>query len=235
MGTWIELAVEDGTRMRAYCAAAAGVIRSGQGAIVLQEAFGVNPHIRDVTERLAREGYTAIAPELYHRTGAGFEGDYDDFGAAMPHMHAMTAAGQELDLRAAAAWLRRQGAEALVAAGFCMGGRVAVRAAAALRLRAAASFYGGSLLSLRELVASISAPLLLVWGDQDRHIPLPQREQFAGLLRAAGKDFVECTFSAADHGFFCDARPSFHPASAAVAWELLLSFLKTSAGDGATG
>ena len=85
----VTLQVADGSSMNAYVARPA---EEGKfpGMIVLQEAFGVNAHIRDVTERIAREGYVAIAPELFHRSAPGFEGTYDNFPAAMPHMQAMT-------------------------------------------------------------------------------------------------------------------------------------------------
>jgi len=75
---WVTLQVGDGTTMRAYTARPASGAHAG--LFVLQEAFGVNEHIRDVTERWGRVGYVAIAPELFHRTGPGFEGSYDDFG-----------------------------------------------------------------------------------------------------------------------------------------------------------
>ncbi|HUX67539.1 MAG TPA: dienelactone hydrolase family protein [Terriglobales bacterium] len=225
MDEMVSLEVADGSSMAAYVARPAGA-RARQGVLVLQEAFGVNAHIREVAQRLAGEGYLALAPELYHRTAPGFEGDYQDFGAAMPHMKAMTAEGQEQDAQAGYDWLRGQGAERVVAVGFCLGGRVAVRAAARVPLAAAASFYGGQLTSLQERVEAIRGPLLLVWGDEDTHIPLEQRAGFAAMLRQAGREFVECTFSAAGHGFFCDHRASYHARSARVAWGLLREFLQ---------
>ncbi len=80
----IELRVNDGTMMSAYVARPeAGRFHSG--ILVFQEAFGVNGHIRDVTDRFAREGYIAVAPELFHRTAPGFEGNYADFESARPH------------------------------------------------------------------------------------------------------------------------------------------------------
>ncbi|MGH9448885.1 MAG: dienelactone hydrolase family protein, partial [Terriglobia bacterium] len=82
---YVTLRVNDGTTMRAYVAHPAdGAQRPG--LLVFQEAFGVNAHIRDVTERFAREGYVALAPELYHRTAPGFEGEYNNFDAIMPLM-----------------------------------------------------------------------------------------------------------------------------------------------------
>ena len=76
------------------------------GLMVFQEAFGVNAHIRDVTERCARSGVVAIAPELFHRTAAGFEAAYTDFPATVPHMRAMTVEGLTQDIRAAYDWLQ---------------------------------------------------------------------------------------------------------------------------------
>jgi carboxymethylenebutenolidase len=75
---WITLNVADGTTMRAYVARPQDA-NQHTGLLVYQEAFGVNAHIRDVTERFAREGYVAVAPELFHRTAPGFEGGYDNF------------------------------------------------------------------------------------------------------------------------------------------------------------
>ena len=226
MGSNLTLNVADGSQMPAYTArpkkSEAG---SAPGVMVFQEAFGVNAHIRDVADRLAGLGYVAAAPELYHRTAPGFEGDYTNFTSAMPHMKAMTPEGLDDDIRATHAWLVAQGCQRVVAAGFCMGGRTAVQAAATVPLAAAASFYGGNLPSLERRVPQLASPLLLVWGGQDTHIPPAARAQFADALQAHKKPFVECTFSEAGHGFFCDQRASFHPASARLAWGLLTEFL----------
>jgi carboxymethylenebutenolidase len=220
----------DGARMGAYVARPQGGGRR-PGLIVIQEAFGVNAHIRDVADRFAREGFVAIAPELYHRTAPGFEGAYDDFAAAEPHYRAVTPETLTADLTAAHAWLIERGgaAEGNVAAiGFCLGGRAAFLAAALLPLKAAVSFYGGGIApALLDRAPKIAAPLLLVWGGKDGHIPPEQIAAVTGALRAAGKPFVNAEFSEAGHGFFCDARPSFHAPSAAAAWALALQFLKT--------
>src|SRR5207253_2293129 len=83
-----------------YAARPVGSV-AARGLLVMQEAFGVNAHIRDITERFAREGFLAVAPELYHRTGAGFEGRYEDFPSAMPHLRALSDPSLEADCRAA--------------------------------------------------------------------------------------------------------------------------------------
>src|SRR5580700_233313 len=96
---YVNLSVSDGTSMRAYVA---HPDREPQATLlVFQEAFGVNTHIRDVTERFAREGYLSISPELFHRTAPGLEAGYNDFGAVMPHMQALTDASLTADIQAA--------------------------------------------------------------------------------------------------------------------------------------
>src|SRR3984957_21008814 len=128
---YVNLSVSDGTSMRAYVAAGTG---AKQGLLVMQEAFGVNAHIRDITERFAREGYVAIAPELFHRTGEGFEGRYDDFPSAMQHMQALRDPQMEADFRAAYDWLKTRGGQNLPvgSVGFCMGGRAVFHASISL-------------------------------------------------------------------------------------------------------
>src|SRR5580698_492027 len=104
-GEFVTTKVSDGTLMRLYVARPAGAA-AGRGLLVMQEAFGVNAHIRDVTERFAREGYLAVAPELYHRTGEGADIKYGDFQSAMPHIKALKDSTLEADFKAAYDWLR---------------------------------------------------------------------------------------------------------------------------------
>ena len=124
MSEWVDLPVDDGTSMRAYVAKPSGA-RPTRGLLVFQEAFGVNAHIRDVTERFAAEGFLAIAPELFHRTAPGFDCAYSEFAKAMPQLDAITEQGLDADARAAHGWLERAGAGGNVASvGYCLGGRV---------------------------------------------------------------------------------------------------------------
>ena len=222
----VTLRVSDHTQMAAYVARPDGG-DDHPGILVLQEAFGVNSHIRNVTERFAKQGYVAIAPELFHRTGAGFEGSYTDFAAVAPHMKAVTVAGAEADLRAAFDWLRGQRtvqANRIGSVGFCMGGRISFLANSILPLHAAASFYGGGIAP--ELAGALHGPALLVWGLLDKHIGAEQRKAVTLALDVAQKPYVNLEFSNADHGFFCDERASYQPQAAREAWALLLEFLK---------
>jgi len=231
---YVKLKVSDGTDMRGWTAqpAAAG---AHPGLIVFQEAFGVNAHIRDITERFAREGYVAIAPELYHRTAEGFEARYDDFPSVVPPMRALKDGDMEADQQAAYQWLRgKVGKETLIAAiGYCMGGRAAFLAGLVLPLACAISYYGGGIApnasnpGLLGRAGGLQAPLLFFWGGRDKHIPPEQVRAVTDALRAAGKNFVNVEISNADHGFFCDARASYSPAAALLAWPLTLAFLRS--------
>lgn len=227
----VSLSTADGRDMQVYIAYPSGG-GPRPGILVFQEAFGVNAHIRDVTDRIAREGYYAIAPELFHRTAdKGFEGPYSDFGSIRPHLEALTIQGLTEDITLTHRFMCRQDEvdESRTASiGFCLGGRVSFLAAALLPLKAAVTFYGGDMAALAgDKIHSITAPLLMCWGGLDKNIA---HEKIAALLAALDqddKDYVNVRFSRADHAFFCDARPDrYHPASATEAWELVTSFWK---------
>jgi carboxymethylenebutenolidase len=225
------LAVADGSSMSAFVARPSEK-GSFPGILVFQEAFGVNAHIRDVAQRLAREGYVAIAPELFHRTAApGFEVRYDDFPSAGPHMKALTEQGLADDVRTAYEWLRDSThvmPDRIASIGFCMGGRVSFLANATVSLRAAISFYGGSIApALLPRAAHLHAPMLFFWGGLDKHIPPEQIRAVLDAVKAAGKPYINVEISDADHGFFCDARPSYKPVAAKEAWSLSVTFLQT--------
>src|ERR1700691_4391080 len=224
----VSLKVADGTEMNAYVARPSDEDKR-PGVLVFQEAFGVNAHIRDVTERFAREGYISIAPELYHRTAPGFEGKYDDFQAVMPHIKAMTEKGIIDDIRAAYDWLRsnsRVMVDKIASAGFCLGGRVSFLACATLPLQASISFYGGSIApSLLPKIADLHAPIMFFWGGLDKHIGAEQIRAVVDECKRLGKTYVNVEFSNADHGFFCDVRPSYNAAAATLAWSLAKTYL----------
>lgn len=225
----IELPVSDGTKMGAFLAKPRGAGRH-PGLIVYQEAFGVNAHIRNVAERFAQQGYVALAPELYHRVAPGFEGRYDDFGPIKDLMAKLTPEGLEADVKAAYAALAAR-PEALpektACVGFCMGGRMAFLTASLVPVKAAVSFYGAGM--ALERAKDVTAPLLMFWGLLDKHIPEEVIASVDSALTKAGKAFTDVRFAKADHGFFCDARPSYNPDAARQAFALTLEFLKTHA------
>jgi carboxymethylenebutenolidase len=227
----VELAVADGSRMPAYVARP-GRDGSHPGLLLFQEAFGVNHHIRNVSDRFAAEGYVVIAPELFHRTAPpGFEASYTDFPSVMAHLKAVTTETAEADTKSAYDWLR---SNALVkpseisSVGFCLGGRVSFIANSAVPLRAAVSFYGGGIApGLLNRAAKLHGPSLLIWGGLDKHITPELRKGVTEALSAEQKTYVNVEFSRADHGFFCDERAAYEPHSARQAWALTLEFLRS--------
>jgi carboxymethylenebutenolidase len=209
---------------------------SARGAVVvIQEAFGVNDHIQDVTRRFAAAGYHAVAPHLFHRTGAPAYG-YDDFTVVIPHVLPLTDDGLLSDVRAAldhlraAGWTDRQ----IGIVGFCMGGRVTFLVAGHEALGAGVGFYGGGIVTgrtegmpaLLDLVPGLRTPWLGLFGDADASIPVDDVEQVREALNAgADVDTSIVRYPDADHGFHCDARDAYHEASATDAWRRTLEWL----------
>lgn len=234
---WVTLEVSDGTSMDAFVASPADEHNLHAGVIVLQEIWGVNAHIRDVANRFAHAGYTAIAPDVFHRTaGKRFEAPYTEF-TGREHWEKLTRAGAQADLTATFEWLHERLLESsdspfVASCGFCMGGRLSFVANGALPLNAAISFYGGGIAQKDlDLAASQSGPLLLFWAGRDKHITKEHRRAVADALESADKVFTEVNVGYADHGFFCDQRSMFDPKAAKQAWELVLSFLKAQNPD----
>lgn len=200
--------------------------------IVIQEAFGVNDHIEDVTRRFATAGYRAVSPHLFHRSGDPRLG-YDDFSQVMPHMQALSEQGVTDDLDATLAYLSGAGFEQdkVGIVGFCMGGTVAFHAAVRYPLGAAVSFYGGGVAEGRfgfpaqiDEAPKLQTPWLGLFGDQDQSIPVEdvERLRLAASSATVATDVVR--YADAEHGFHCDARPSFHQQSAADAWRRTLDW-----------
>ncbi len=231
--TMAQLRVSDGTEMQAFTAKPEGPCKSG--ILVFQEAFGVNGHIQEVTRRLAREGYLAVAPELFHRTlPAGGTLSYptnNDWSYILPHINGITREGALADYGAAYDWLKGElKSDKIGCVGFCMGGASSFIANSRLSLKAAVSYYGTRILQNMDLISEQKAPLLLIWGGKDKGTPPEKIMELTNALRAAGKDFINSEFSEAQHAFNCDDRPAYHAASAATAWGMTLAFFKKHLG-----
>jgi carboxymethylenebutenolidase len=225
---YVNLSVDDGTQMRAYVVHPEGKPRAG--LLVFQEAFGVNAHIRDVTQRFAGQGFLAIAPELFHRTAPGFESGYVDMGPAFAQLGMLKDPGLEADIRAAHGWLKTAGQKQICATGYCMGGRTACLASLIVPLTCSVSYYGGGIApsqfsgGLIGRLKDMSAPMLFFWGGLDKHIPKVSVRAVTDALSEGGKTFTNVEFSFADHGFFCNERASYNAEAAALAWPLTLAF-----------
>ena len=192
--------------------------------MVVQEIFGVNAHIRAVTDKFAAEGYLAVAPAIFEHVEKGFDVGYDPESRARG-MAIMGKVDREQMLRdvAAAVEVAKEGGRVAVV-GFCLGGTVAWGAAAQLSgLSAAVGYYGGGIIGLKDLKPRM--PTLLHFGDKDQHIPI------AGVKEvAAAHPEVEVHIYHADHGFNCDHRESYDAPSAALAWTRTIAFLRRHLG-----
>jgi len=206
-----------------------------RGMIVIQEAFGVNGHIKEITRRLADQGYYAVAPPLFHRTGDNLTYPYDRFDEVIKHVAALTDAGILQDVDAVRHHLHGAGLEdeRTGIIGFCMGGRVSFLVAVRRRLAAAVSFYGGGIVrtrfeatpALTGDIPNLAAPWLGVFGDLDEGIPVEDVEKLRSLLaEEATVDWDIVRYPDAGHGFNCDQRPAYHEPSARDAWRRSLEW-----------
>jgi carboxymethylenebutenolidase len=230
--TTVNVATGDG-EMGLYDAEPQGAARGA--VLVLQEAFGVNHHIEDVTRRFAKEGYRAVAPHLFHRSGDE-ELDYGNFEKIMPHMQALTEAGLLEDLDVSLRYLADAGftAARVGVVGFCMGGSVTLLAAARRALGAAVTFYGGGVAEGRfgmppliEMASGLQTPWLGLFGDEDQGIPVDQVEALRKEAATAPVPTEIVRYPDAGHGFHCDARPdSFHPGAAEDGWSRTLDWFE---------
>jgi carboxymethylenebutenolidase len=229
----VTLKTEDAGSMNCYCSMPQG---KGQfpGMIVLQEAFGVNSHIRNVADRLAKEGFATIAPQLFHRTAEpDAEFPYTDFNLIMPHFQGITPDGLTADLKASYQWLQAQGdikIDKIGSIGFCLGGRVSFLANMVLPLAAAVSYYGGQAHSIASRASEIHGPHLFFWGGLDKHILPEHVETVINEMKKAGKTYINVIISYADHAFNCDDRPNYNKDASIEAWAMAMAFLKNKLG-----
>jgi len=204
--------------------------------VVIQEAFGVNDHIRDVTRRFADAGFRAVAPTMFHRAGGG-TAPYGDFSKVIPLFAGVTDDGIVADVDATVGYLHRAGFDdrQIGIVGFCFGGRVTFLVATRRRLGAAVGFYGGGIVTKRlplfePLIgdaARLATPWLGLFGDADTGIPVEDVEQLrAALDREAKVPHEIVRYPGAEHGFHCDVRPSYHEAAARDGWRRTLDWLR---------
>lgn len=202
--------------------------------LVVQEIFGVHEHIRDVCRRLAKQGYLAIAPELFFRQGdpTKLENVADILSSIVskvPDAQVMA------DLDACAEWAATRGGDAarLAITGFCWGGRITwLYAAHNPRLKAGVAWYGrldGAPSDNQprhpiDVAANLNAPVLGLYGGQDQGIPLDDVEAMREAIKAAGKPGDIIVYPDAPHAFHADYRPSFRKTEAEDGWKRLLEW-----------
>jgi carboxymethylenebutenolidase len=207
--------------------------------IVFQEIFGVNSHIRDICQRLAKAGYVAIAPAIYQRQVSDFETGYtpEDVVRGREYKALTTAAELISDTQATIAYLRQLPVVAtggIGCIGFCFGGHVAYLAATLNDIQATASFYGAGITTMTPgggapsvtCTPHIKGTLYGFFGDLDQSIPQTQVDEIEAALTQAGVNHQIWRYPGADHGFFCDQRASYQPEAAADAWQRVLKLFQ---------
>ncbi len=201
--------------------------------LVFMEIFGVNSHIRAVTERVAAEGYVALAPDFFHRTGPGVEYGYDETGIneGIKLLNQLQADEMIADARASLSFLKRKNyvqGDRIGAIGFCVGGHMTYLTACETDVRAAASFYGGGIAgpqgfgggpSTLSRTGKIGGRIVCLFGEKDAAIPLDQVDAIRAELNTHNIAHEVVVYPGAEHGFFCDQRGSYNTDAAADAWE----------------
>lgn len=226
----VQLNTSDG-KMGAYVAQPKGE-GNYPGIVVIQEAFGVNDHIKKVAERIAAEGNVAIAPDIFHRESERLI-PYSDMAKAIATLQRVQDPKAMEDVGAAIAHLKSQGnvkSGSIGVVGFCMGGRLTYLAAAhhANDVKAAVCYYGGGIPmgnpSPLSRTGEIKCPMYLFFGAKDQLIPMDHVGQIRAELTSKNVSFQMEVYPEAGHGFNCDDRGSYHEASAKDAWEKTKSF-----------
>jgi Dienelactone hydrolase and related enzymes len=219
MGETLHLTAADGHVLTAWRADPAPPTKGS--VVVIQEVFGVNAHIRDVCDRFAAAGYTAIAPALFDRLEHGVELGYDEAGitAGRGFVGRLGWETPVLDVDAAARSLRADGRVAVV--GYCWGGTIAWLAACRLQLACAVPYYGRQIIDFA--AEKPRCPVIMHFGGED---PLIPRETVAAV-QAAHPEIPIYLYEGAGHGFNCDRRADYRPEAAALALERTMAFYAT--------
>lgn len=203
--------------------------------IVIQEIFGVNDHIKDVTERIAQQGYIAVAPAIYQRQAPGFAVGYTPEDVTLGRQYKEQTKAQELlsDIQATIDYLYQLPqvkTTGVGTVGFCFGGHVVYLAATLNDVRATASFYGAQIVNwcpgedepTIKRTKDIDGTIYAFFGTADSLIPNEQVDQIATELRSQQIAHRVFRYEGADHGFFCDRRGSYNPDAAKDAWQKML-------------
>ncbi len=204
------------------------------GVIVIQEVFGVNSHIQDVTRRVAEAGYPALAPDMFWPLQPGFdvgygEADLEQARGLMGQMNVDTAVEDVAGAIEALNARPETDAGKTGVVGFCWGGLMTYLVACRLNPTCAASYYGGRIVQFIDEAANMNNPVMFHLGEQDASIPMEQVEQIKATV--AGKSGVVVhTYPEAQHGFHCDMRGSYDEASAKQAWQRTTEFFRQHLG-----
>lgn len=226
----IMIATPDGAMPAFLCTP--GITSSLPAVLVLMEACGLTQHIKDVTNRIAREGYIAIAPDLYYRDLPNNKFAYDELEPARTMMYSLDFNKTvEEDIKATLDYLRSRAdvaSDRIAVTGFCFGGSMTFLTATKLssEITLAAPFYSVVLDEWLEAVKDITVPVYLFFGGVDSFIPQERIQQINSRFQELGKNYRLKVYHNAEHGFFCHERSSYNQLAAEDSWQELTKFLK---------
>jgi carboxymethylenebutenolidase len=196
----------------------------GPAVIVLQEWWGLVPHIKGVCDRLAAEGFIALAPDLYH---GGKASSPDEASRLMMALDIERAAK---DLSGAVRYLQAHPgvtSPKIGVVGFCMGGVLSLYAACENREIGACAVFYGIHPKVQPRLETLAAPVLGIYGSRDRSVPPEQARELERRLRELGKHAEIHVYEGADHAFFNEQRPLvYHLTAAQDAWNKTLRFFR---------
>ena len=193
------------------------------GVIVIQEWWGLDAHIRDIADRFAREGFVALAPDLYR---GSFATEPDEARKLVMNMNREQAVKDLLGAVRHLQGMSEVAPKKVGCIGFCMGGSLTLALAAATPdVAGAAPFYAG-MQPGRDQIARIEAELFCAFGADDEGIPMENVRKFEENLRETGRNAVVQVYDGAPHSFFNDTRPSYRPAAAEDAWARSLELFR---------
>jgi len=218
MGQDIRLKASDHFELGGYRADPSGTPKGA--VVVIQEIFGVNHHIRGVCDRLADEGYVAIAPAIFDRVEPDFTSGYspDEIAVARKFVANPDWPAMLRDTQAAIDAVKSIGPVGII--GFCLGGSLAYAAATRLSgLSAAIGYYGGAIARFADDKPEV--PTQLHFGEKDAGIPLSDVE----TIKTKRPEVEVLIYPGAQHGFHCDERASYDKTSADIAWPRSMAFL----------
>jgi carboxymethylenebutenolidase len=197
------------------------------GVLLIHEVFGLNDHIKSIADRLAREGFTTLAPNLFVRAAEPPPKDASDMAALRRAVSSIPNDVAIKDMQAGLDYLKtvKNVRPRFASIGFCMGGGFSYQIAThTTDLAGAVIFYGRTPV---ELVPQVSCPLLGNFGELDSGIPPEKVKEFEEALKKAGKTADIKIYAGAKHGFFNDTRPeAYNPEAAADAWSRTLKFFR---------
>ena len=213
----------DGRQTRGYLAVPSGR-GPWPGVVVIQEWWGLNDNIRDIADRLANEGFVALAPDLYYGETAYEPDDARKLSMALQYPAALRVIQAAVDYLSNIASVSPK---KIGLVGFCMGGGLAWHGAAKLEgIGAAVPCYGGGPEMTPEEAARIKVPILAIYGELDKGVSPQVARQRAALMDAAGVQQETVIYPGAHHAFMNDQRPAYHPEAAEDAWQRTVSHFR---------